>query len=68
MHNEDNNEARGLDEIEIRQIASETMTDVRSVRKVVAGGVVRGIAGARIARAIQERRPRSSKARGDNEW
>jgi hypothetical protein len=44
-----------LDEIEARRIALETQTDVRSEKKVVAGGHVRGLPGARIHRALAER-------------
>ncbi len=45
----------GLDEIDIREIANETHRDVRTVRKVVRGEPVRGVAGAEIRRAIQAR-------------
>ena len=45
----------GIDEIEARRIAVETQTDVRSVKKVLLGGSVRGLAGARIQRALRER-------------
>jgi hypothetical protein len=44
-----------IDEIEARRIAVETQTDVRSVKKVVSGGHVRGLPGARIHRALAER-------------
>ncbi len=44
-----------LDEIEARRIALETQTDVRSVKKALAGGHVRGLPGARIQRALAER-------------
>ena len=44
-----------VDEIDARAIAAATQTDVRSVRKVLDGGNVRGLAGARIRRALAER-------------
>ncbi len=43
-----------IDEIEARRIALETQT-VRSVKKALAGGHVRGLPGARIQRALAER-------------
>ena len=42
-------------EIDARAIAAATQTDVRSVRKMLGGGHVRGLAGARIRRALSER-------------
>jgi len=44
-----------VDEIDVRRIAADTLTDVRSVRKALQGGHVRGLAGARIQRALAER-------------
>jgi predicted transcriptional regulator len=52
-----------LDEIDIREIAHELRRDVRTVRRVVKGETVRGVAGAEIARAIRQRIARQKKAR-----
>jgi hypothetical protein len=41
-----------LDEIDIRKIAYETDTDIRSVRKELSGQKVRGRVGDRIRRAL----------------
>jgi len=44
-----------LDEIDVREIALELRRDVRTVRRVIRGEEVRGIAGAEIHRAITAR-------------
>ena len=47
--------AAKVDAIGIKEIALEAGVDVRSVRKFLAGESVRGMAGARIQRAIAAR-------------
>ena len=44
-----------LDEVDIREIAQELRRDPRTVRRVVRGEIVRGLAGAEIRRAISAR-------------
>ncbi len=48
-----------IDELLVREVAAVTYTDVRTVRRVVRGERVRGLAGARI-RAELERRARQN--------
>ena len=47
--------------LDARRIALETQADVRSVKKALAGGHVRGLPGARIQRALAERAERAAK-------
>jgi hypothetical protein len=49
-------EGAPLDEIDIREIATETCHDVRTVRRAVRGEHVRGVIGAQLRRAIEARR------------
>jgi hypothetical protein len=44
-------------ELFARRIAGELLCDVRTVRRVMRGEQVRGLVGARIARALEERVP-----------
>ncbi len=47
-------DAEELDELAVAEIAAAAQTDRRTVRKALRGDAVRGLAGARIRRAIAE--------------
>ena len=55
-----------FDELAIAQIAANAQVDPRSVRKFLRGERVRGLAGARIARAVAQQSNAGGQAAHDN--